>query len=73
MMHRLNLHRLPNLLIKARSKEKALVGSQSSPNLLNRAAQLKLRLASQQQANNRRSNASLTKFSTQMKFSLSTT
>lgn len=73
MMHRLNLHRLPNLLIKARSKEKALVGSQSSPNLLNRAAQLKLRLASQQQPNNRLNNASLTKFSTQMKFSLSTT
>ena len=64
-MHR-NLHHLPNLLIKAQSKEKALVDSNQSPRL-SRVAQLKLRLANQpnkpililQLSNN---HASLTKF-----------
>jgi len=55
-MHR-NLHRLPNLPIKAQSNEKALVDSQSLR--LNRAVQQRRRLANQP---NRLSNASLTKF-----------
>ena len=74
---RRNLHHLLNLLlIKAQSKERALVDSQSPR--LSRVVQLKLRLAANQPNRlhlllSSSSSASLTKFWTQMKFSLSTT